>query len=208
MGPDLMDDVWIYGSRLEQIHQTLVDGRPNGMPAWGGKVPDEQLWDLAAYVRSLSLPQTIAAQTGQYAVANAGTRPARSRSGRGLVAAARYDQRLHVDHRRSFGSAERYGDRRSDEPRSDAGDGRALTAAGTQLAVAAATLVAALVAASLDTSAVAAAESAGRPAARARLVACSDPNDLPFSNRVRQGFENKIIELVGRDLGAEVSYLW
>jgi cytochrome c oxidase cbb3-type subunit III len=63
MGPDLMDDVWIYGSRLEQIHQTLVDGRPNGMPAWGGKVPDEQLWDLAVYVRSLSLPQTIAAET-------------------------------------------------------------------------------------------------------------------------------------------------
>ena len=57
MGPDLMDDVWIYGSRLEQIHQTLVDGRPNGMPAWGGKVPDEELWDLAAYVRSLSLPE-------------------------------------------------------------------------------------------------------------------------------------------------------
>ena len=64
MGPDLMDDVWIYGGRLEQIHQTLVDGRPNGMPSWGGKVPDEQLWQLAAYVRSMSLPQTLAAQTG------------------------------------------------------------------------------------------------------------------------------------------------
>ncbi len=63
MGPDLMDDVWIYGGRLEQIHQTLVDGRPNGMPSWGGKVPDEQLWALSAYVRSLSLPQTLAAQT-------------------------------------------------------------------------------------------------------------------------------------------------
>jgi cytochrome c oxidase cbb3-type subunit 3 len=63
MGPDLMDDVWIYGGRLEQIHQTLVEGRPNGMPAWGGKVPDEQLWQLSAYVRSLSLPQTLAART-------------------------------------------------------------------------------------------------------------------------------------------------
>ena len=64
MGPSLMDDEWIYGGRLEQIHQTLVEGRPNGMPAWGGKVPDEQLWQLAAYVRSMSLPQTLAAQTG------------------------------------------------------------------------------------------------------------------------------------------------
>jgi cytochrome c oxidase cbb3-type subunit 3 len=64
MGPALMDDEWIYGSRLEQIHATLVEGRPNGMPSWGGKIPDEQLWQLAAYVRSMSLPQTLAAQNG------------------------------------------------------------------------------------------------------------------------------------------------
>lgn len=64
MGPSLMDDEWIYGGRLTQIHQTLVEGRPNGMPSWGGKIPDPQLWEIAAYVRSLSLPQTLAAQTG------------------------------------------------------------------------------------------------------------------------------------------------
>ena len=64
MGPSLMDDEWIYGGRLEQIHQTLVEGRPNGMPAWGGKIPDAQLWELAAYVRSLSLPATLAAEHG------------------------------------------------------------------------------------------------------------------------------------------------
>jgi cytochrome c oxidase cbb3-type subunit 3 len=64
MGPSLMDDEWIYGSRLEQIHQTLIEGRPNGMPAWGGKIPDDQLWEISTYVRSMSLPQTLAAQTG------------------------------------------------------------------------------------------------------------------------------------------------
>lgn len=64
MGPPLMDDEWIYGGRLEQIHQTLVEGRPNGMPTWGGKIPDEQLWQLSAYVRSMSLPATLAAQNG------------------------------------------------------------------------------------------------------------------------------------------------
>ncbi len=64
MGPSLMDGGWIYGGRLDQIHHTLVEGRPNGMPAWGGKVPDPQLWQLSAYVRSLSLPQTLAAQNG------------------------------------------------------------------------------------------------------------------------------------------------
>jgi cytochrome c oxidase cbb3-type subunit III len=64
MGPSLMDGEWIYGGRLEQIHQTLVEGRPNGMPSWGGKVPDRQLWQISAYVRSMSLPQTLAAQNG------------------------------------------------------------------------------------------------------------------------------------------------
>lgn len=64
MGPALMDDEWVYGGRLEQIHQTLVEGRPNGMPAWGGKIPDDQLWQITAYVRSMSLPATLAAQNG------------------------------------------------------------------------------------------------------------------------------------------------
>jgi len=64
MAPDLMDDEWIYGDRLEQIHQSIVEGRPNGMPSWGGKIPDDQSWELATYVRSMSLPQTLAAQNG------------------------------------------------------------------------------------------------------------------------------------------------
>jgi cytochrome c oxidase cbb3-type subunit III len=64
MAPALMDDEWIYGGRLEQIHNTIVEGRPNGMPAWGGKIPDQQIWQIAAYVRSMSLPQTLAAQRG------------------------------------------------------------------------------------------------------------------------------------------------
>ncbi len=45
-------------------------------------------------------------------------------------------------------------------------------------------------------------------ASGSRLVVCADPNDMPFSNRARQGFENKIIELVARDLDAQVTYLW
>jgi len=62
MGPSLLDNVWIYGGRLEQIHQTLVEGRPNGMPSWGAMLPDEALWQLSSYVRSMSLPETLAAQ--------------------------------------------------------------------------------------------------------------------------------------------------
>jgi mxaJ protein len=40
------------------------------------------------------------------------------------------------------------------------------------------------------------------------LRVCADPNNLPFSNEKREGFENKIAELVARDLGAEVRYTW
>ncbi len=53
MGPALMNPHLHYGSRIDEIHETLVQGRPNGMPSWGGKIPDEQLWQIAAYVRSL-----------------------------------------------------------------------------------------------------------------------------------------------------------
>lgn len=61
IGPPLMDDKWIYGGRLDQIFNTVYQGRPNGMPAWGGKIPDEQIWEIASYVRSMSLPETLAA---------------------------------------------------------------------------------------------------------------------------------------------------
>ncbi|WP_419814208.1 c-type cytochrome [Glacieibacterium sp.] len=61
MGPSLMDDEWIYGGRIEDIHATLVEGRPNGMPHWKDKMPDVDLWKIATYVRSMSLPATLAA---------------------------------------------------------------------------------------------------------------------------------------------------
>ena len=54
MGPPLMDDEWRYGVRIDQIATTIAEGRPNGMPAWRDKLTAEQIWDLAAYVRSLS----------------------------------------------------------------------------------------------------------------------------------------------------------
>lgn len=40
------------------------------------------------------------------------------------------------------------------------------------------------------------------------LRVCADPNNLPFSNRAGEGFENRIVELIARDLGAKVSYTW
>jgi cytochrome c oxidase cbb3-type subunit 3 len=54
MGPALMDDEWRYGGRIDQIVTTITEGRPNGMPAWRGKLTPDQIWKIAAYVRSLS----------------------------------------------------------------------------------------------------------------------------------------------------------
>src|SRR5436305_4532956 len=52
-GPALMDDVWIYGSSIENIAASIREGRPNGMPSFRGKVPEDQIWQIAAYVRAL-----------------------------------------------------------------------------------------------------------------------------------------------------------
>ncbi len=58
MGPALMDNQWIYGGNLDQIYMSIAQGRPNGMPSWGRKIPDGQIWELAAFVKSLSAPAT------------------------------------------------------------------------------------------------------------------------------------------------------
>jgi cytochrome c oxidase cbb3-type subunit 3 len=62
IGPPLMDDEWIYGSEPENIFRTIVEGRPNGMPSFGGKLANAQVWQLVAYVRSMSglLPKDVA----------------------------------------------------------------------------------------------------------------------------------------------------
>jgi len=54
IGPPLMDADWIYGSRPENIYETIAEGRPNGMPSFGRKIVPDQIWQIAAYVRSMS----------------------------------------------------------------------------------------------------------------------------------------------------------
>lgn len=52
-GPALMDAEWRYGGDIEHIYDSIAHGRPNGMPAFGDKIPSQQIWQLSAYVRSL-----------------------------------------------------------------------------------------------------------------------------------------------------------
>jgi len=44
--------------------------------------------------------------------------------------------------------------------------------------------------------------------ARATLVVCADPNNLPFSDRHEAGFENRLVQLLARDLHTDVRYEW
>jgi cytochrome c oxidase cbb3-type subunit 3 len=53
-GPALMDDVWIYGGDATSMFETISQGRPNGMPAFGRRIPKDEIWALAAYVRSMA----------------------------------------------------------------------------------------------------------------------------------------------------------
>jgi cytochrome c oxidase cbb3-type subunit III len=54
MGPPLIKKEWIYGGESANIFDTIVKGRPNGMPTWGGRIPEYQIWQIVAYVRSLN----------------------------------------------------------------------------------------------------------------------------------------------------------
>jgi mono/diheme cytochrome c family protein len=53
MGPNLRDSLWIYGSSDADLYATIAEGRPNGMPAWGERLPTQQIWQIIAYLRTL-----------------------------------------------------------------------------------------------------------------------------------------------------------
>ena len=56
MGPSLRDVDWIYGSTDAQIFDSIAEGRAHGMPAWGTRLPEDQIWKIVAYVKSLRTP--------------------------------------------------------------------------------------------------------------------------------------------------------
>jgi len=53
MGPSLRDPAWIYGSTPIDIFSSISQGRGKGMPAWGLRLPSDEIWKLVAYVQSL-----------------------------------------------------------------------------------------------------------------------------------------------------------
>jgi cytochrome c oxidase cbb3-type subunit 3 len=56
MGPSLRDVDWLYGSTEAQIFSSIAEGRAHGMPAWGTKLPEDQIWKLVAYIKTMRTP--------------------------------------------------------------------------------------------------------------------------------------------------------
>jgi cytochrome c oxidase cbb3-type subunit III len=75
IGPPLMDDKWVYGNEPANIFATIVEGRPNGMPSFRGRIPPQQVWQLAAYVRSMSGQLRKDVEPGRSDDMNAGPAP-------------------------------------------------------------------------------------------------------------------------------------
>lgn len=53
MGPSLRDPEWLYGSTADRIFNSIAQGRGRGMPSWGMRIPEKELWELTAYIQSL-----------------------------------------------------------------------------------------------------------------------------------------------------------
>jgi cytochrome c oxidase cbb3-type subunit 3 len=73
MGPALMSGYWRYGGQIEQIYESIAQGQPNGMPSWQFVLQPQQIWELAAYVKSLSV--AAPASTSQTAVPGTSVKP-------------------------------------------------------------------------------------------------------------------------------------
>jgi cytochrome c oxidase cbb3-type subunit 3 len=78
MGPPLVKKAWIYGGEPANLFDTIVKGRPNGMPTWGSRIPEYQVWQLVAYIRSMNeeqpfdtvAPRADTMETGSHNIKN------------------------------------------------------------------------------------------------------------------------------------------
>ena len=62
MGPSLADGRWHFGGSPAEVFESIYEGRPDGMPTWGGRITNDQIWMLVTYVRSLSAGKDVATE--------------------------------------------------------------------------------------------------------------------------------------------------
>ena len=59
VGPSLTDGRWRYGGTDADIFRSIAEGRPKGMPAFGGVLQPAMIWRLVAYLKSLPPPKDV-----------------------------------------------------------------------------------------------------------------------------------------------------
>jgi cytochrome c oxidase cbb3-type subunit III len=59
MGPSLADGRWHFGGAPAEIFESIYQGRPEGMPAWGSLISSDQIWMLVTYLRSLEKNRNV-----------------------------------------------------------------------------------------------------------------------------------------------------
>jgi cytochrome c oxidase cbb3-type subunit III len=59
MGPSLADGRWHFGGAPAEIFESIYQGRPEGMPAWGTLISPDQIWMLVTYLRSLEKNRNV-----------------------------------------------------------------------------------------------------------------------------------------------------
>jgi cytochrome c oxidase cbb3-type subunit 3 len=59
VGPSLSARRWRFGGSDADIFQTIYYGRPHGMPAFGGLISTDGIWQIEAYIRTLPLPGDV-----------------------------------------------------------------------------------------------------------------------------------------------------
>jgi len=62
MGPSLADARWHFGGSSPAVFESIYEGRPSGMPSWGGRISNDEIWMLVTYVRSLSAGKDVATE--------------------------------------------------------------------------------------------------------------------------------------------------
>ncbi len=59
VGPSLVDGRWRYGGSDGSVFRSIHSGRPGGMPAYGGILPEDAIWKIVTYLRAQPVPEGV-----------------------------------------------------------------------------------------------------------------------------------------------------
>jgi cytochrome c oxidase cbb3-type subunit 3 len=57
MGPNLRGPAYLFGGDPAHLFSSITEGRGMGMPSWGTMIPQDQIWKLVSYLKSMGTPR-------------------------------------------------------------------------------------------------------------------------------------------------------